>query len=123
MARAQINYACQSCGTSYKKWQGKCDGCNEWNSIVEEASITSETPKGLKGKKGRAIELTNLSSKSKPLPRLLSGINEFDRTLGGGLVPSSATLLGGDPGIGKSTLLLQVVGGLAKAGHSCVYIS
>ena len=110
MARAQINYACQSCGTSYKKWQGKCDGCNEWNSIVEEASITSETPKGLKGKKGRAIELTNLSSKSKPLPRLLSGINEFDRTLGGGLVPSSATLLGGDPGIGKSTLLLQVVG-------------
>ncbi len=123
MAKTQKTYNCQSCGAISSKWSGKCEACHEWNTITEE--IQQAAPKGLgTKKKGRQIELVSLSgSPSKTYPRHMSGINEFDRVMGGGFVPGSATLIGGDPGIGKSTLLLQVVCALAKKDKRCVYVS
>ena len=122
MARSTTQYVCQQCGTVHKKWAGRCDSCGEWNSISEEATPES-IPKGLGGgKKGRKIEFVGLEGSEAQVPRRVSGIAEFDRVCGGGLVPGSALLVGGDPGIGKSTLLLQAVGRLA-AKHRCVYIS
>src|SRR5690606_22450274 len=125
MARPVKQFVCQSCGAVYAKWAGQCDACHEWNSIVEEVSRVGGTPGGLKGNggKGREIPLTNLEAKTGSLPRHVSGIGEFDRALGGGLVPGSATLVGGDPGIGKSTILLQAVSKLAARGVRSVYIS
>ncbi len=123
MAKHPHHFACQSCGASYRKWQGRCDECNEWNSITEEAALTSGTPKGLGGKRGRAVSLVGLEQTIDSPERLTSGIAEFDRATGGGLVAGSALLIGGDPGIGKSTLLLQAVAALASKGHDCVYIS
>lgn len=123
MAKAQKTYICQSCGAVGSKWSGKCESCHEWNSIIEERQ--EAVPKGLGvKKKGRTIEFVPLSgSGKKEYPRHVFGIKEFDRVLGGGLVPGSATLIGGDPGIGKSTLLLQAVCSLAKKGERCLYIS
>lgn len=123
MAKAQKTYCCQSCGAVTSKWSGKCESCGEWNSIVEE--VQDAAPKGLgTKKKGRSIEFVSLSgSSNKKYPRLVTDIKEFDRVTGGGLVPGSATLIGGDPGIGKSTLLLQAVCALAKKGERCLYIS
>jgi DNA repair protein RadA/Sms len=123
VAKAQTQYVCQSCGASYRKWQGKCDSCIEWNSIIEEIPLDSSAPKGLGGKKGRIVEFSDLKGSPKSAERRPTGIAELDRTLGGGLVPGSALLVGGDPGIGKSTLLLQMVGALAEKGMDCVYIS
>lgn len=124
MAKSARNFVCQSCGTATRKWQGKCEGCGEWNTIIEEQLAASDGPaKSVGGKKGRLVTLTGLDKTPPPLPRLISGIDEFDRALGNGLVPGSATLIGGDPGIGKSTLLLQVAGYLAKSGKTVVYIS
>ena len=100
------------------RWSGRCEGCGEWNSIVEETGRDS-APGGLgrgQRKAGRAIELVGLEGSEAPLPRRRSGIVEFDRVCGGGLVPGSAILVGGDPGIGKSTLLLQVAAALTGAG-------
>ena len=124
MARSNKTYVCQECGASHPKWSGRCDACGAWNSILEEATNES-APKGLGGKKGRNIEFVGLKGSEKPLPRLCTGINEFDRVCGGGLVAGSALLVGGDPGIGKSTLLLQVTAALASLGKDlrCVYIS
>lgn len=124
MAKAQKTYVCQSCGAVSMRWSGKCDACGEWNSITEEVSEAS-VPKGLGSKKGaRVIEFVGLEgAANKTYPRHQSGINEFDRVLGGGIVPGSATLIGGDPGIGKSTLLLQTVCELARRGVPCQYIS
>lgn len=126
MAKPTSHFVCQSCGNSHSKWGGKCEGCGSWNSLVEEA-ITSGPPKGLggsrpKGGKGNRVEFVPLKGAERALPRRLSNIGEFDRVVGGGLVPGSATLVGGDPGIGKSTLLLQVVCQLAKQ-HRVAYIS
>ena len=126
MAKPTSLFVCQSCGASSAKWAGKCEACNAWNTLVEEAA-SSGPPKGLhdgaksKGK-GHRIEFVPLKGVDRALPRRLSGIGEFDRVVGGGLVPGSATLLGGDPGIGKSTLLLQVVCKLAQAAR-VAYIS
>ena len=122
MARATHQYVCQSCGAVSNKWSGQCDACNEWNSIVEEAGKTS-VPKGLSMGKGRHIEFVPLDGDTPDQPRLKTGINEFDRVLGGGLVAGSAILIGGDPGIGKSTILLQAMASLAKTGSSVAYIS
>ncbi len=129
MAKAAPRYVCQSCGTAHVRWSGRCEGCGEWNSIVEESG-RERLPGGLsKGRReaGRAIELVGLEGSSPPLPRLRTGIAEFDRVCGGGLVPGSAVLVGGDPGIGKSTLLLQAAAALAKGradgGPACAYIS
>ena len=124
MARSTKTYICQECGTNYAKWSGRCDACGAWNSILEEASNES-APKGLGSKKGRNIEFVDLKGEEKNLPRLCTGIEEFDRVCGGGLVAGSALLVGGDPGIGKSTLLLQVTAALATSNKNirCVYIS
>ncbi|NVJ70296.1 MAG: DNA repair protein RadA [Alphaproteobacteria bacterium] len=124
MAKAQVSYNCRDCGAVYRRWQGKCDECGEWNSIEENKGGTvSGAPKGLSGKKGRSVELVSLDTPIEQAPRLLTGIGELDRALGGGMVPGSAVLIGGDPGIGKSTLLLQAMGQLALKGNDCVYIS
>ncbi len=124
MAKSQNSYVCQSCGAVSARWGGRCDSCGEWNSIIEEAGETS-VPKGLgTKKKGRKIEFVPLQGEAnKNYPRHITGIGEFDRVSGGGLVPGSALLIGGDPGIGKSTLLLQAVCALAGQGVPCTYVS
>ncbi len=124
MAKAQKSYICQSCGSLTSRWMGKCEACNEWNTIQEELSEGS-VPKGLSGKqKGNVIDFVDLKhDASKVYPRLQTRIVEFDRVTGGGLVPGAAILIGGDPGIGKSTLLLQAVCALNNNNVSCVYIS
>ncbi|HXP96590.1 MAG TPA: DNA repair protein RadA [Telmatospirillum sp.] len=122
MAKTSPRYVCQDCGASYARWAGKCEACGAWNSILEEAPVES-VPKGLGGGKGgRRIDFVGLDGGSEPPPRRMTGIAELDRVCGGGLVPGSALLVGGDPGIGKSTLLLQAVAALA-AQATCVYIS
>lgn len=125
MAKPQISYSCTACGAVSSKWSGKCDSCGEWNTLVEE--VVASVPKGLAPKsksKGRVIDFVSLKDQNKKhLPRLTSGIKEFDRVCGGGLVPGSAVLIGGDPGIGKSTLLLQLVCLLAMKNERCLYIS
>jgi DNA repair protein RadA/Sms len=124
VAKAAARYVCQSCGASYPRWSGRCDSCGEWNTIVEEVSRES-APKGLTGKRGRDIELQPLAGKAQPEPRRASAIGEFDRVVGGGLVRGSALLIGGDPGIGKSTLVLQVAAALGRGGAAggTIYIS
>lgn len=112
MARSASRFVCQSCGSVFPKWAGRCDGCGAWNSLVEEAA-PERVPRGLGKQRGRTLELVGLDQNSTPPPRWQVGIAEFDRVCGGGLVPGSAILIGGDPGIGKSTLLLQIVGRLA----------
>ena len=116
MAKVKIIYSCQSCGYQSPKWLGRCPDCNQWNSLVEERQERVSHPRG---------ELS-LGSKEDPSPiheiattkdtRVLSGIGEFDRVLGGGLVPGSVILIGGDPGIGKSTLLLQAFAAISQTG-------
>lgn len=123
MVKSTRSFVCQSCGAVTSKWSGKCDSCNEWNSIIEE--ISDAVPKGMSAKqKGNVLPLETLQNENKESPpRLKTGIEEFDRVTGGGLVTGSAILVGGDPGIGKSTILLQSVCALAKRGNACVYIS
>ncbi|MBB6254986.1 DNA repair protein RadA [Nitrospirillum iridis] len=122
MARNTNRYVCQSCGTSHPKWGGRCEGCGAWNTLMEEAAPEA-APKGLGNKvQGRRLEFVELSGVSEQSPRRMTHIQEFDRVCGGGLVHGSALLVGGDPGIGKSTLLLQVICRLAQ-GTSCAYIS
>ncbi|NCO03990.1 MAG: DNA repair protein RadA [Alphaproteobacteria bacterium] len=125
MGKSTTSYVCQSCGSVYPKWAGKCEGCGEWNSLSEEVREAS-IPKGMnstrKGKNIGFVPLKPDANKTK-IPRHVTGLNEFDRVTGGGLVNGSAILIGGDPGIGKSTLLLQVVCKLALAGKKCVYVS
>jgi len=126
MAKAakQLSFTCTACGASHSKWSGRCDACGEWNSIVEEAPLSAgPASKSLGASRGRAIRLTDLSSEETPPPRTRSGMDELDRVLGGGLVPASAILVGGDPGIGKSTLLLQAVAKFADAGLKTLYVS
>jgi DNA repair protein RadA/Sms len=122
MSKSSPIFVCNSCGTAHKKWQGRCEGCGAWNSIVEEAPLSDGGPKALRSK-GRTIVLSDLATQEDPPPRASSGIDELDRVLGGGLVPASAILVGGDPGIGKSTLLLQAAASFARNGLKCLYIS
>jgi DNA repair protein RadA/Sms len=121
VARPAARFVCQECGAVYPRWAGKCDACGGWNSIVEEAGLDSAGPRNA-AKGGRAIEFVGLEGASTPPPRRQTGIDELDRVCGGGLVAGSALLVGGDPGIGKSTLLLQAVAALATGGD-CLYIS
>ncbi len=111
-----IIYQCQNCGAQYKKWAGKCDECGSWNSITQETAIGSQAKikKIINRSKADDIEFLGLKGEQPVPPRMISGINEFDRVCGGGLVFGSAILVGGDPGIGKSTLLLQVLATLAQ---------
>jgi len=122
VARAPERYVCQSCGALYPRWVGHCDACGEWNSIVEEAAPEA-VPRGLSGGGGRAIAFTGLDADITPAPRRTTGIAEFDRVCGGGLVPGSALLIAGDPGIGKSTLLLQAAASVSRGGASVIYVS
>jgi DNA repair protein RadA/Sms len=118
MARPQARYACQQCGAIHAKWTGRCDGCGAWNSLIEE-SLRESVPSGLaKGGRpdrrgGRSLGFVGLTGPSLLPPRRRTGIAEFDRVCGGGFVPGSAILVGGDPGIGKSTLLLQAAAAMA----------
>ena len=120
MAKSTTRYVCQECGGVHAKWAGKCDACGAWNTLVEE--VVETAPKAMKPGGGRKIDFVGLDGASQNTPRKAAGIGEFDRVLGGGLVPGSATLIGGDPGIGKSTLLLQVVARLAQTAR-CAYVS
>jgi DNA repair protein RadA/Sms len=132
MARPQARYACQQCGAIHAKWTGRCDGCAAWNTLIEELPRES-FPKGLSiGKPdrrgARALGFVGLTGPSMLPPRRQTGIAELDRVCGGGFVPGSAILVGGDPGIGKSTLLLQAAAAFAAAptaspGRSAAYIT
>src|SRR6185369_16082869 len=122
MAKSSSNFVCQACGAVTNKWAGKCEACGQWNTIVEEIA-TEQTPKGLGSGKGKKVAFESMVGSTESPPRIVTGIGEMDRMLGGGLVAGSAILIGGDPGIGKSTLLLQAVSSLAKAGQKTVYIS
>ncbi len=123
MAKAKRKFVCQQCGTVAARWQGQCEDCGEWNSIVEEAAETVFSSRHDLQNGGRAIRLIGLDTKVELPPRTSTGIAEFDRALGGGIVAGSATLIGGDPGIGKSTLLLQAAARVAARGLSVAYIS
>jgi DNA repair protein RadA/Sms len=122
MARP-LAFVCQSCGTAHPKWSGRCDDCGAWNTLVEEQAAPPAGAAARRAGKGRAFTLETLSSTSAEPERRLTRVAEFDRVAGGGLVPGSALLLGGDPGVGKSTLVLQVMAAYADAKKSAVYIS
>ena len=121
MAKQSSHFVCQSCGAVAGKWAGKCEACNAWNSLVEESAVVA--PKGMKPGKSKGLEIASLADTVAPHARETTGIAELDRVLGGGLVEGSAILLGGDPGIGKSTLLLQAASILATGGRDVLYIS
>ncbi|HEX3535598.1 MAG TPA: DNA repair protein RadA [Stellaceae bacterium] len=130
MAKSQSRFACQECGAVHPKWAGRCEACGAWNSLVEEVPRAS-APKGLGqtsgarggGRGGRALDFVGLRGAADSPPRRKTGIGEIDRVCGGGLVAGSAILVGGDPGIGKSTLLLQVAAALAGHGGAAAYIT
>lgn len=126
MAKKTIKFVCGSCGYESAKWVGKCSGCNEWNTMVEETSITKPNKRSAfthshGGDRQKPVSITKIETKDEP--RILTKSNELNRTLGGGIVPGSLILIGGDPGIGKSTLLLQVSSQLANLNHKVLYIS
>lgn len=126
MAKARVQFICQNCGTVHTRWAGKCDSCGEWNTLVEEGTNSGigSGPSSLRSaRKGRAVTLTSLDGDIEDAPRISSGIAELDRATGGGFVRGSALLIGGDPGIGKSTLLTQAAAALANQGHRIVYVS
>lgn len=132
MAKARAVYVCQSCGYEHAKWSGKCSGCDEWNSLVEETRGGEKPASSLKsgpslragyGAEGGMEPVRMADVELVEHNRINSGISEFDRVLGGGFVPGSVVLLGGDPGIGKSTLALQVAGDFAGRGLDVLYVS
>ncbi len=126
MARpAKSQFVCQACGAVSARWAGKCASCGEWNSIIEEADTSPPPGSGLtKASKGRVVALESLNRReSEAISRHVTGLAELDRVTGGGIVPGSAILIGGEPGIGKSTLLLQVAAAFANAGKRAVYFT
>ena len=122
MAKPAHRFVCNACGAVTPKWAGRCETCGEWNCITEEV-IEARPGPAAKGAAGRRVTFVGLAGSAEPPPRDVTGIAELDRVLGGGLVPASAVLVGGDPGIGKSTLLLQAAASLANAGKRVLYIS
>jgi len=125
MARRIPTFVCQNCGAVYGRWQGKCESCGEWNTITEETASAEPAAAG-PGKpprKGRPFALQPLAGEADDAPRTASGIAELDRVTGGGFVRGSVLLVGGDPGIGKSTLLIQAAAAIARAGDRAIYIS
>lgn len=123
MAKEKVVYACQSCGFQSPRWLGKCPDCGQWNSLVEERTGPLLRTRGgiSTGSKSNPTSIAEISTAEEN--RAASGIGEFDRVLGGGLVPGSVILIGGDPGIGKSTLLLQAFASLSRKALTCLYIS
>src|ERR671923_998898 len=121
MPRSATLFACSACGHETPKWHGRCPGCGEWNTIVEE---TRTAPAGSSRKASRALRPVPLGEvRAERVERLTTGIGELDRVLGGGLVPGSLVLIGGSPGIGKSTLTSGALGNLAAAGRKVLYVS
>jgi len=123
MAKAKKRYICQACGSVAHRWQGQCLDCGEWNTMVEDTPATVFSQKHDLSSGGRAMEFVPLNRPTELPTRKSTGLAEFDRALGGGLVPGSAVLMGGDPGIGKSTLLLQTAATIARGGGDVVYVS
>ena len=127
MAKPTTIHVCSDCGHQTARWSGRCPGCGEWNTLVEEAAPkASASSRGSKGGSSVAVAARPVplsAVDTRPVPRLLTGINEFDRVLGGGIVPGSLVLLGGSPGIGKSTLTNMAMGNLAGAGRRTLYVS
>ncbi|HSB06330.1 MAG TPA: DNA repair protein RadA [Thermodesulfobacteriota bacterium] len=124
MAKARTHFVCQSCGYQAPKWLGRCPGCQEWNTFVEERVIEEKAPeRDLLGFEREAVPTPITEIAAEERGRLQIGIGEFDRVLGGGIVYGSLILVGGDPGIGKSTLLLQAMSQLASKGEKVLYIS
>jgi len=124
MARDTLLYVCQSCGAVHSKWSGQCSGCGEWNCLSEESkSAPPGAMKPASTARGRGLQFETLQSDTPEPPRIVTGVTEFDRVCGGGVVPGSAILLGGDPGVGKSTLLLEVTAKAARNGARVAYIS
>jgi DNA repair protein RadA/Sms len=124
MARPTTRHVCSQCGHSSPKWFGQCPGCGEWNTLVEEAAPAASGRRGGGGRPAGALRPVALSEVTAPaVPRLETGIGELDRVLGGGLVPGSLVLLGGSPGIGKSTLTAMALGRLAAAGRRTLYVT
>src|SRR5688500_2295167 len=123
MARPTTIHVCAECGHQTPRWHGQCPGCQAWNTLVEERAAQPAAGRGraaaapsARPKLLREVDVT-------PVPRILTGIKEFDRVLGGGLVPGSLVLLGGSPGIGKSTLTNMALGNVAGAGRTTLYVS
>lgn len=127
MAKRGATYTCQACGAVYHRWQGKCDACGTWSSLTEEAQAAPVPgARGASGSgraRGRVFALETLKGETQDAPRIVSAIGELDRVTGGGFVPGSVLLIGGDPGIGKSTLLMQACAALASSGRRVVYVS
>lgn len=130
MARTRSVYRCTECGSEFPKWAGRCESCDSWNTLVEEQVAAAAKPRGASGhavrraqagSAGTAVALGSVTSSD--TPRWKTGLDEFDFVLGGGIVPGSMVLVGGEPGIGKSTLLLQVAARLEAAGHATLYVS
>src|SRR5918997_6489174 len=125
MARPTTIHVCSSCGHSEPRWHGQCPGCGEWNSMAEErvAPAGGAARRAARGAGPRAVPVALRDVSTERVPRLLTGIGELDRVLGGGVVPGSLVLLGGSPGIGKSTLTNMALGNLAGAGRRTLYVS
>jgi DNA repair protein RadA/Sms len=121
MAKEQV-FSCNTCGATQSKWSGRCDGCGSWNTMVEEVPL-STGPGAKAARRGATLALTDLATAEPPPPRTQAGVDELDRVLGGGLVAASAILVGGDPGIGKSTLLLQAAARFASNGLKVLYVT
>ena len=125
MAKSHASFVCQNCGAVSQRWQGRCEACGGWNTIAEESAELGIGARATQGaRKGRVFGLSSLiENDHKAAPRITTGIAELDRVTGGGFVPGSVILLGGEPGIGKSTLVIQACAALAASGRRAVYIS
>ncbi|GEK35480.1 DNA repair protein RadA [Kurthia sibirica] len=126
MVKKKTKFMCNSCGYEAPKWMGRCPGCGEWNKMVEDVEIVQKGPRGAfqhTVSKSAQKALPIISIETEDEPRVKTELNELNRVLGGGVVPGSLILIGGDPGIGKSTLLLQVSALLSNQGHRVLYIS
>jgi len=121
---AKSQFVCQNCGAVSPRWAGKCAACGEWNTLIEEADVAAPPGSGLtRSSRGRIVELETLTQATDTIARIPTGLAELDRVTGGGIVPGSALLIGGEPGIGKSTLLLQLAAAFASAGRRAIYFS
>ena len=125
MAKTKVKFICQSCGYESPKWMGKCPGCGEWNKMTEEILKPVSPRKATFAHSNQTVQkpspITNIETTQEP--RIFTNLKEFNRVLGSGIVKGSLVLIGGDPGIGKSTLLLQESSHLADNGHDVLYIS